>query len=175
MAFADPKSNIEHLMIGEDMKVGDFGSGSGLYTFLSAGIANLGKVYAFDVQKELLKKIKSEGAKKHLHNIETVWADIEEVRGTRMIDGALDRGIVSNILFQIEDKNGFVKEVARLIRPKGRVMVIDWSDSFGGLGPIASEVFNSSSAKAIFTRHGFKVLKEFDAGDHHYGIIFEKQ
>ena len=175
MAFADPKSNIDHLMIGEDMKVGDFGSGSGLYTLLSAQIATLGKVYAFDVQKELLKKIKAEGAKKHLHNIETVWADIEEPRGTRMIDGALDRGIVSNILFQVEDKNGFVKEVARLIRPKGRVMVIDWSDSFGGLGPVASEVLPASSARTLFERAGFKLMKELSAGDHHYGLIFEKQ
>lgn len=175
MAFSDPKKNIEHLMIGEDMKVGDFGSGSGAYTFEAAEIARDGKVYAFDVQKDLLKKLKAEGNKRHLSNIEIVWADLEEAHGARLADSVLDRGIISNILFQIGDKDAFVKEVSRLVRKKGRVMLIDWSDSFGGLGPSAKDVVTLGSARALFLRAGFTAIKEFDAGDHHYGIIFEKQ
>jgi ubiquinone/menaquinone biosynthesis C-methylase UbiE len=174
MAFADPKKNIEHLMIGEDMKVVDVGSGGGAYTFVAAGIAESGKVYAIDVQKDLLSKLRAEAAKRHLHNIETVWADIEELGGTKLMDGIADRAIISNLLFQIEHKEGAAKEVARLVRPKGRLMVIDWTDSFGGLGPVPNDVFSASKARALFERAGFQMLKEFDAGDHHYGIIFEK-
>lgn len=174
MAFTNPKQNIDHLMIGEDMNVVDFGSGSGVYTFFAAEIARGGKVYAVDVQKDLLSKLKTEAAKRHLHNIETVWGDVEEPRGTKLMDAIADRAIVSNLLFQVEHKEGLVKEVARLVRAKGRVLVIDWTDSFGGLGPASGDVFNASKARALFERAGFQLLKEFDAGDHHYGIIFEK-
>ncbi len=174
MAFADPKTNIQNLLIGEDMKVLDVGAGSGAYTFLVAEIVKDGKVYAVDVQKDLLSKLKADGAKRHLHNIETVWADAEKIGGTKLADKIIDVAIVSNILFQVEHKEGLAKEVARLIRPKGRLMVIDWTDSFGGLGPKPEDIFGKSRAKALFESSGFKVIKEFDAGDHHYGIIFEK-
>lgn len=174
MAFADPKKNIQNLLIGEEMKVLDAGAGSGAYALLAAEIAKAGKVYAVDVQKELLFKLKAEGAKKHLHNIETVWADIEKFGGTKLADGIIDVAIVSNLLFQIEHKEGMAKEIARLVRPKGKMMVIDWSDSFGGLGPKQEAVFNASRTKALFEKSGFKVSKEFDAGDHHFGIIFER-
>lgn len=174
MSFADPKTNIEHLMIGEEMKVADIGAGSGAYTFAAAEIAHGGKVYAVDVQKDLLTKLKTEGVKRRLHNIETIWADVDEPRGTRLADNSLDRAIISNLLFQIENKEGLVKEAARIVRPKGRVMVIDWTDSFGGLGPQAKDVVTANSARALFERAGLRLLKEFNAGDHHWGIIFEK-
>lgn len=175
MAFTDPGSNIEHLLIGEEMKVIDIGAGSGAYTLAAAEIARNGKIYAVDIQKDLLLKIKSEGAKRHLHNIETIWADAEESRGTKLADGAMDVGIVSNLLFQIEHKEGLAREVARIIRKKGRLMVIDWSDSWGGLGPHPKDIVTAKAAKQLFEKAGFKAQKEFNAGDHHYGMIFEKQ
>ncbi len=174
VSFADPKTNISNLVIGEEMKVLDVGAGSGAYTLAAAELAKNGKVYAVDVQKELLAKIKAEGAKRHLHNIEGIWADIEKPHATKLADKIIDVGIVSNILFQVEHKEGLAKEVARLIRPKGKLMVIDWSDSFGGLGPIQRDVFNANRTKGLFENVGFKTVKEFDAGDHHYGIIFER-
>ncbi|MDO8492160.1 MAG: methyltransferase domain-containing protein [bacterium] len=174
MSFTDPKSNIEHLMIGEEMKVIDIGAGSGAYVFAAAEIARNGKVYAVDVQKDLLLKIKAEGAKRHLYNIETVWADAEEPGGTKLSDGAMDRAIVSNLLFQVEHREGLVKEVARIIRKKGRILVVDWTDSWGGLGPQAKDVVTAKTARQLFEKVGFKMLKEFNAGDHHYGIVFEK-
>src|SRR5262245_4305424 len=122
-------------MIGEEMKVIDIGSGSGAYTFAAAEVARSGKVYAADIQADLISKLKTEGNRRSLHNIETIWCDVDEPRGTRLADGAMDRAIVSNLFFQAENKEGLVKEVSRIVRPKGRAMVIDWSESFGGLGP----------------------------------------
>lgn len=174
MAFADPEKNIRELMIGEDMSVVDIGSGSGAYAFAAAAAAPGGRVYAVDVQKNMLLKLKGEAARKHLRNIEILWADAEAPRGTRFADGIMQRAILSNTLFQIEHKEGLAKEVARILRKGGRLMVVDWTDSFGGLGPHPDHVITSTQAKGLFERFGFKVLKEFNAGDHHYGIIFER-
>lgn len=175
MAFADPKSNIEHLLIGEEMNVIDIGAGSGAYVLAAAEVARNGKVYALDIQKDLLLKIKKEAGKRNIHNIETLWADAEDLGGTKLRDGLIDIGIVSNLLFQIEHKEGLAKEVSRIIRKKGRLLLIDWTDSFGGLGPQTKDVVTSEKAKQLFEKVGFKTLKEFNAGDHHYGMIFERQ
>ena len=59
MSFADPKENILQLGLREGMRVGDFGAGSGHYTLAASGIVGgEGKVYAIDVQEDVLRRLR---------------------------------------------------------------------------------------------------------------------
>jgi ubiquinone/menaquinone biosynthesis C-methylase UbiE len=173
--FSDPKKNIEAFSLIPGMTMVDLGSGSGAYCApLSIAVGDKGKVYAVDVQKDLLAKIKNDANKNHLSNIEVIWGDIEKVGGTKLRDECVDGAVASNILFQLHNKEGFKKEVVRILKPGGRLFVVDWTDSFGGLGPQGASIFASPSCKNLFL-DSFSVEKEFNAGAHHYGIIFKKK
>jgi len=175
MGFMDPKQNIEQFALNKGMFVADLGAGSGFYTIEAArSVGSEGKVYAVDVQKELLDKIKTSANNEKLFNIEIVWGDIEKLGGTKLADMSVDAVIISNILFQIEDKETFVSEIKRILRPNGRLLVVDWSDSFGGVGPSPMNVFTGKNTLNLFENKGFVVDKQIDAGDNHYGIIFRK-
>lgn len=176
MSFANPQSNIAHLNLNHGMKVVDIGTGSGTYALLAAKlVGENGKVYAVDIQHELLSKLRTESKRQNIHNIEFVWGDAEKKEGIKIKDGSIDASIVSNVLFQVEDKRGMLFEAARLLKPSGKMMVIDWTDSFGGLGPRPKDVFAKGEAKSLLMEAGLSLLKEFDAGDHHYGLIFVKK
>ncbi len=172
--FSDPQKNIEQLSLGSDNHVADFGSGSGAYTFAAAEIVHTGKVYAIDVQKDLLDKLKNEAKNRHLTNIEIVWADLDILNGTKLRSGFMDAVIAANIFFQLESKENACEEIKRILKKDGRVLVIDWTSSFGGLGPQQSSVFDTDQAQKLFTKHGFIVEREINAGANHYGIIFRK-
>lgn len=173
--FSDPKKNIEQFALHSGMTIADLGAGSGFYSMLSSlAVGDTGKVYAVDVQKELLSRIKDEANKKHLLNIEIIWGDIEKLGGTKLHDGCVDGAIASNILFQLENKTSFRDETKRILKAGGKLFIIDWTDSFGGLGPHKEAVFTKTACKTLFSE-GFSIEKEFDAGTHHYGIIFKKQ
>lgn len=175
--FASPEENILHLSFRPNMRVADFGAGSGAYSFAIAkkiGEEN-GKVFAIDVQKELLERLKSEAERLNLSNIEIIWADIEEHGTTRLADDSIDAAVVSNVLFQAESKEGLVAEVKRVLKPGGQVLLIDWTDSFGGMGPHPGAVISADDARLLFTTAGFSVRSTFDAGEHHYGLILLKQ
>ena len=62
----------------------------------------------------------------------------------------------------------------RVLRPGGKAVVIDWTESFGGLGPQPSDVVEQKEAERLFNENGFTTETSFDAGDHHYGVIFRK-
>ena len=174
--FSDPILHIEHLDIDQGMKVADIGAGSGHHTMhIAKAVGETGTVYAIDVQKELLARIKSEANHNKLHNVEIVWADIEKPGATRIQNGLMDRAILSNVLFQLEDKRNAVGEIKRILKPGGKLIVIDWSDSFSQLGPHKDMVVGPVEAVALFSANGFEKEREFDAGSHHYGIIFKKQ
>ena len=174
--FSDPKKNLSQFDIMPTMSVGDFGSGAGYYSIaLAKMVGETGRVYAIDIQKELLGKIKNDSAKEHLFNIDIIWADFEAPLGTRLGDSVLDRGVISNVLYQVENKEGFIKEVSRVLRPSGKVLVIDWLDSFGGLGPHKKSILVKEECRKLFEKGGFVFEKEIKAGAHHYGFILKKR
>lgn len=175
MDFSDPKKNVEQLHLREGMSVADFGAGSGAYSIAAAQtVGDSGKVYAIEVQKDLLQKLKNEATNGGFHNIEALWGDIEVLHGTKIRDHAVDAVIISNVLFQAEDKRGVLNEAKRILRPGGSLLVIDWVDSFGGLGPHPDEVMTQAAAKKLCTEALFAYEKDIEAGGHHYGMIFKK-
>ena len=174
--FSDPVKNIEQFGLSKGMLVADLGAGSGFYAMSAAkAVGDKGRGYAIDIQKELIHKIKNQASIEHLPNIEIIWGDVEKIGGSKMRDASVDAVIITNIFFQTAEKNNICLEAKRILKKGGRVLVVDWLDSFGGLGPRQEDVFSPSAAKEIFHKNDFVFDREFSAGEHHYGLIFKKQ
>jgi ubiquinone/menaquinone biosynthesis C-methylase UbiE len=175
MEFIDPASTIKYLELADTMHVADMGSGSGHYTIALANVVKAGKVYSFEVQKEVLERLRHELQSLHITNVECLWVNMEKMNSTKLADNSLDAAVVSNVLFQIEDTFTFMKEIGRIIKPGGKVLFIDWSDSFGGMGPKSDAIITKDKATALFAQVGFSVGNDVPCGSHHYGVLFRKQ
>jgi ubiquinone/menaquinone biosynthesis C-methylase UbiE len=172
--FSDPQKNIAELGILDGMKIVDLGAGSGFYALEAAKkVGPRGMIYAVDVQQDLLNKIKTSAGLMGLHNIEVVWGNIEKLGGTKLRESIADCVILSNTLFQVEpaDRDNLALEVKRLLKAGGKLLVVDWA-SGTPLSP--KTIVPKLLAEGIFEKVGLKLEKSFDAGDHHYGIIFKK-
>ena len=171
--FANPKLNVGQLELREGMWVADFGAGTGAYTKeASVKVGPSGKVYAVEVQKDMIKSLESDLKRAGITNVDCIWGDIETLHGTKIADAIMDAVIVSNVLFQVSDKLGLVDEAKRILKKGGKVLLIDWSESFSGMGPSPIHVVKEEQAREFFTRRGFKILENISVGEHHYGIIF---
>lgn len=174
--FSSPEQNIEKVHIDPGMKIADLGSGTGFYSIAAAKLTGpSGRVYSVDVQKELLEKLKNESLNQRISNIETIWADLDEMNGTKLADNIIDRVIVANVLFQVENKENLIKEAKRILRPNGKLLFVDWTDSYGGLGPQPKDVMKPDVARVLFEDGGFEFEKDIEVGDHHYGFIFKNK
>ena len=170
--FSDPASNLAKLGLSEGMKVADIGAGSGFYTIEAGKRIGSGRVFAIDVQKDLLSRISSMALAAHLHNVEVVWANAEKIGGTKLKDATIDRVIASNVLFQIAKPDDFVLEMKRIMKPGGKILVIDWS----GLTQLSPKtIVPVEKARTLFEKNGFVLEQNFTAGDHHYGLVFARK
>lgn len=171
--FSVPRENVLQLGLREGMKVGDFGAGSGHYARAAAAVVGReGRVYAVDIQEDVLKHLKL-NTHHHLQGtVSTVWGDIERQGGSHLKDQSLDAVLLANTFFQIENRFGLLSEIKRVLKPGGKLLVVDWAGSYGGMGPVPAKVVSEHEAEDFFIKGGFHKVKSFRAGPHHYGIVF---
>jgi SAM-dependent methyltransferase len=171
--FVVPEIVATHFHFKAESVVADFGAGGGFYLkILSDMVGSGGRVFACEIQKNLVEKLAEVVRIQNLPNITPLWCDLEEPHGIKIRDGVLDGAILVNTLFQIDDKETAVMEMRRTMKTGAILYVIDWTESFGGLGPARDHVVSLANARTLFEAHRFRYEREYPAGDHHYGAAF---
>jgi ubiquinone/menaquinone biosynthesis C-methylase UbiE len=166
--FTDPVKNLKTLGLRENDVVADLGAGTGFYSVAAGALVPKGKVYAVELQKDFLDKIKYKIKEAHLNNVECLWGNVEKIGGTKIGDSVVDVVISSNIFFQVEDKENFIEEVKRILKIQGKVLLIDWSETSVMRG---TTIVPKNKAREMFEKKGFAWIRDIDAGNHHYGMI----
>ena len=156
--------------------VADFGAGHGYFTIpMARAVGGDGKVYAIDVQKEVLDIIRAKAKVEHLLNIEPMWADLDQPHGSKLKEGYIDLVMIANMLFQTEQKEQLLKEAYRVLRSGGRLAIVEWDESPAPLGPPPALRIKKEKVRGLGIAAGFEIDREFEAGSHHYGLLFIKK
>jgi ubiquinone/menaquinone biosynthesis C-methylase UbiE len=141
-----------------------------VYTIaLAEQVGAMGQVYAVDVHREALHTLAGTLDRRGIINVEMLWADVEK---SIPIDAfSLDAVVLSNVLFQLEDRGKTLSIIAKVLKPEGMLLVVDWTGSHGGIGPHPKHVLEEELAINEVQSHGFRILKRLPAGDYHYAFI----
>lgn len=172
----EPERIVRYFELKPGDHVAEFGAGHGYFVIAMAkAVGGDGKVYAIDIQKAALDIIRARAKVEHLLNIETVWSDLEAIGGSKIRDGFLEFVLISNVLFQADNKVSMLQEAYRVLREGERLAVIEWAnDKETTLGPPPSMRLGKDAVKSLAEQAGFKLEKEFETGTHHYGLLFKK-
>ena len=170
--FLNPNKIIEGLNLKKEMIAVDFGSGSGSWVIPLAKKLEEGKVYAVDLLEEPLSALKARANLEKLYNIQTVLANVEK-KIEVLEDNSCDLVLMTNLLFQCEEKKEVLKEGKRVLKPKGRILIVDWRED-ALLGPKEGRVSREEIEK-MTQEIGLEKEKELDAGSDHFAFIFTKE
>jgi ubiquinone/menaquinone biosynthesis C-methylase UbiE len=121
-----PAQLIERSGIKKGMQVLDLGCGSGAFTtFLARAVGQKGKVYALDIQADMLKQLKRKLSKpenKDIRNIKLIEGNAYELP---FEDGSLDLVNMVTVLQEIPDRSRALHEVKRVLKPGGLFAVTE--------------------------------------------------
>lgn len=172
----DPNLILEKAQIKEGEKVADLGCGAaGHFIFPAARtVGRKGNVYAVDILKTVLSNIDKTAKDEALDNISTVWSDVEVFKATDIETNSLDAVLVINTLYQSSQRAQFLKEATRMLKKNGRIVIVEWKPTSTSLGPPADNRVDKNSLKTGVQQMGLTLEEEFEAGEHHYGILFIK-
>lgn len=173
--FADPVKNLKFLGLQDNMIVADLGCGTGYYTIALSHLVKKGKVYAVDVQKDFLSGISRTLHDAKISNVECIWGDIEKMGGTKLADSVIDGAVVSNVFCQAKDRAELLKEIKRILKPTGKVLLIEIGEDSLVVAKAHNVWVSKAMIRSLFESEGFVEEREVDAGEHHYGMIWRKQ
>lgn len=171
----DPQSVLDQLNLSEGIKVADFGCGAGYFSLAAAKkIGQDGIVYSFDILPEKLESVESQARQAGVSNIIIKRADLEKTNGSGLDDESADWVIMKDMLFQNKDKQNILAEAERVLRKKGSALVIEWDSRNFSIGPKPELRVSKEDMIRMAREKGLRLIKEIQAGDFHYGMVFEK-
>jgi len=154
---------ISHLELRPEMKVLDFGCGPGRLTIpIAKQIQSSGSITAFDVQPEMLERVRVKAAHENLRNIDFVQGAAGE---GKLGNIQYDRVLLVTVLGEVPDKKTLLKEIFNSLKPNGWLSITE---------AIADPHFQThKNVQDLAREAGFKE-KGFFGNQISFTVIFEK-
>ncbi|OGC06902.1 methyltransferase type 11 [candidate division WOR-1 bacterium RIFOXYD2_FULL_36_8] len=153
--------------------VAEFGCGYGTFT-IPAGKIIKGKIFALDIEPEMISTTKSEAIKHGLKNIEIILRDFVSF-GSGLEDESVDYAMLFNIL-HLENPTSLLLEANRILKKDGKVGIIHWNyDSTTPRGPSMDIRPNPDQCVKWGEEAGFDNPIQFNLKPYHYGIVLSKK
>lgn len=114
------KRLMEALALAPGERVLEIGPGTGYYTFDIAAALPQGQVDILDVQQRMLDHVMREANRRGVTNVRPTLAD---ARNLPFQDDSFDAAVLVTVLGEIPDQEQALSEVARVLRPGGRLVV----------------------------------------------------
>lgn len=160
-----PDDVVAALALKPDEAIADIGAGTGYFAKRLARHA--GKVYAVDIDEELLKTAR-EGAPA---NLRTVLAATDD---PRLPDASVDTIFFCDSLHHIGNRAAYFAKLAKALKPGGRIVDIDFHKKPLPVGPPEREKLSETEVVEELRAAGFRKTKSFDFLPYQYFLIFER-
>lgn len=170
IAELDPAKTLIKAGLRENMILCDIGAGSGIFSFPAAKLTS-GDVHALEISDEMIRLLESRAEEHKLPNLK-----IKKVESkTLPIDSSTcDMAVMVTVLHELEDKQGMLYEIKRILKEKGRLLVIEFHKEQTPMGPPADHRISQEESEKTCCENGFQTIDIFSLGDNFYGIVFER-
>ncbi|MDA3959044.1 class I SAM-dependent methyltransferase [Oceanispirochaeta sp.] len=147
----------------------DFGAGTGFFTSRMAVFAPEADIHAMDIQPEMIDYLQE-------HMPDTVSPMLLRGNTIPLADNSVDALWNIAVYHELEDRDIFLAEVFRILKPDGKLLIIDWEKEEPVLdaGP---PLKNRISGKKIIEEvrdSGFREIRTMVTLNSHIGICGTK-
>ena len=135
-AWQQPEKIMDELAIGEGSVVADLGAGGGWFTVrLAHRVGPNGRVYAEDVQRQMIEATMRRVAREGLSNVIPILGDLSNPHLKEPVDAVL----IVDTYNEMEHRAAVLRNVAASLKPKGRLGIVDFKRDGYGPGPALEE------------------------------------
>jgi ubiquinone/menaquinone biosynthesis C-methylase UbiE len=172
-AWQRPDQVMDALGIGEGSVVADIGAGGGWFTIRLAKRAGPnGKVYAEDIQPQMIEAIERRVTRENLRNVKTVPGTPLDPKLER---GVLDAALIVEAYNEMEQPVVLLRNVALALKPNGRLGIVEHKKDGFGPGPPLEERVDPERIIRDAEQAGLRLISHETFLRYQYMLVFGKR
>jgi ubiquinone/menaquinone biosynthesis C-methylase UbiE len=120
----NPEGALDALALKPGMVVADVGAGTGYMSLrMAKRVGPTGKVYANDLQPEMLRRLRENAAKAGITNIETVQG---EEADPKLPAGRMDLVLLVDVYHEFSKPREMIDKIRESLKPTGRLVLLEY-------------------------------------------------
>jgi predicted methyltransferase len=153
--------------------VADLGAGTGYFTHrLAKAVAPSGRVYAVDIQPEMLSRLKTSMEKAGVRNVVVVLGETDD---PKLPPASLDWVLLVDVYHELQQPKATLARMRAALKPAGRVAVVE--HRLEGLTALHVKEEHRMSTKQVLAEWepaGFRLVKLHEFLPTQHFFVFEK-
>jgi SAM-dependent methyltransferase len=172
VAWQKPDQIMDALGIADGSVVADLGAGGGWFTIrLARRVGPQGVVYAEDIQPQMIEATARRVEREGLRNVRTILGTSDD---PHLLPASLDAVLIVDAYHEMEEPIALLKNVARALKPQGRLGVVDFRKEGGGPGPPPEDRVDPETVIRATEQAGLRLLKRDDVLPYQYLLVLGK-
>jgi len=167
-----PDQIMDTLGVAEGSVVADIGAGGGWFTIrLARRVGANGLVYAEDIQPQMLEATMRRVARESLRNVRPVLGTAED---PHLPAGALDAVLIVDTYHEIDSPDAMLRNIAKALKPQGRVGVVDFKRDGLGPGPALEDRVDPEQVVRDAEAAGLRLLRRETFLPYQFLLVFSR-
>ena len=167
-AWQKPHQVIETLALPPDAAVADIGSGTGYFAVRLAHFVPRGRVYAVDIEPDMVKYLAERARREGLDNLSAIAGAPDDARLAQKVDLVL----LVNTYLHIALREAYFRRLARSLKAGGRVAIIDFNAQ-SAVGPPPAVRIAPARVASEMSAAGYRLEAEHRFLPNQYFLIFQ--
>ena len=169
-AWQRPEQVMDALSIGDGSVVADLGAGGGWFTVrLARRVGPNGRVYAEDIQPQMIEVINRRMQREGLTNVVT---KLGTAKDPGLDARSLDAVLIVDAHPEVEDPVTLLRNVAKALKPNGVIGIVNFKKDGGGPGPPMEERVDPEQVIADARAAGLELRKRENFLRYQYLLTF---
>jgi ubiquinone/menaquinone biosynthesis C-methylase UbiE len=167
-----PDEALNALGIKPGMTVADIGAGTGYFTLrLARRVGPSGKVYANDIQPEMLRMLRQNAAKAGLTNVETVLGTETD---PKLPEHALDLILLVDVYHELSQPQKMLERLRVELKPDGRLVLLEYRKEDPSIPIRPEHKMSVADVKTELEAEGFKLSQVVETLPRQHILILTK-
>lgn len=163
-----PDLVLKTLNIKKDHHIADIGSATGYFPIRLAKKANKGKVWAIDIEPNLVDFLNKRAVKEGLDNLTSILG----TPSNPLIPSPVDMILTVDTYHHISDRVIYFKNISKKLRKNGRLVIIDFKKGDFPVGPRDSMKLEESQVIQELSKAGFTLKENHQFLPYQYILVF---
>jgi ubiquinone/menaquinone biosynthesis C-methylase UbiE len=167
-----PQAALDALGVQPGMVVADVGAGTGYFAFrIATRVGPTGKVYANDVQPEMLDRIRAKSRRENLSNVETVLGSEAD---PRLPAGAMDLILLADVYHELSQPQAMLQKLRAALKPDGRLVLLEYRKEDPTIPIRPDHKMSIAEVRTEVEAEGFKLDRVLDTLPRQHIFFFKK-